>query len=287
MSTKAIQREVVLISGSSSGIGKATARLLLTQGYTVYAFARRIGPMEDLEAQGARVFQADIRDEGAMQHILNTIREEQGRLDVLVNNAGMSVYCTLEETPDEWARQLFEVNIFSLARLTHLALPLLRMQKGKVILIGSLAGKIPLPASGWYSASKHALEAMADAWRMELRQGGVRVSLIEPEIIQTPIAALGLEVMKTHAKLEAYRFFHEHTPRVVAASMDMGVHPDIAAKTILKAVRARYPKPRYVTPGRAAFLPFLRAVLPDVWLDRIVLHIYRVWGRPKKEDAGI
>lgn len=108
MAIKAMQKEVVLISGSSSGIGKATALLLLSKGYTVYAFARRMDRMADLEAQGARVFQADIRDESALQNILDTIRQEQGRLDALVNNAGMTIYCTMEETPDEWARQLFE-----------------------------------------------------------------------------------------------------------------------------------------------------------------------------------
>src|SRR5882757_6280672 len=191
MSTK-----VALVTGASSGIGMATAGALHDRGYTVYAAARRVDRMNDLADRGVRTLAMDVTDDESMTSGIKRIIAETGRIDVLVNNAGYGSYGALEDVPQEEARRQFDVNVFGLARLTQLALPHMRAQRGgRIVNVSSIGGKIYTPLGGWYHATKFAVEGLSDSLRVELKPFGINVILIEPGSIRTEwggIAAEGL-----------------------------------------------------------------------------------------------
>jgi NAD(P)-dependent dehydrogenase (short-subunit alcohol dehydrogenase family) len=178
--------KAVLITGCSSGIGRATARRLAAGGWTVYATARRPESIADLEAAGCRTLALDVTDEDSMVAAVRTIEETHGAVGVLINNAGYSQSGAIETVPIEAVRRQFETNVFGLARLTQLVLPRMRDQRwGKIVNLGSMGGKLVFPGGGWYHATKHALEAVSDALRFEVRGFGIDVILLEPGLIRT------------------------------------------------------------------------------------------------------
>ena len=177
---------VALVTGGSSGIGESTARALLAQGFTVYAVARRVDKMAGLASEGVHTFAMDVTDDASMVAGIDRIVEEQGRIDVLVNNAGYGSYGAVEDVPIDEARRQFEVNVFGLARLVQLVTPHMRAQKsGRIINISSIGGKFYEPFGAWYHATKFAVEGFSDSLRMELRPFGIKVVLIEPGPIRT------------------------------------------------------------------------------------------------------
>ena len=182
----AATNRVALVTGASSGIGEATARQLIAAGWRVYAGARRVDRMQPLAAAGARLLALDVTDDASMQQAIDTIRRDEGRLDALVNNAGYGSYGALEEVPLDEGRRQFEVNVFGLARLTQLALPMMRAQRsGRIVNITSIGGKIGEPFGSWYHATKFAVEGLSDSLRMELYPFGIDVVIIEPGAIKT------------------------------------------------------------------------------------------------------
>ena len=173
--------KIVLITGASSGIGKATAKLLLKKGYIVYGAARRLDKMKDLEQLGAKLLHMDLTDDSIMVSGIEEIITCEGRIDVLINNAGFGSYGAIEDVAIESARYQLEVNVFGAARLMQLVLPYMRKaQFGKIVNISSIGGKLANPFGGWYHASKFALEALSDSLRMEIKHFGIDVILIEP-----------------------------------------------------------------------------------------------------------
>src|SRR6516164_3306739 len=178
--------KVALVTGASSGIGEATARQLAAAGFTVYAAARRTERMQQLTEAGIRPIAMDVTDDASMQTGVKTILNEQGRIDALVNNAGYGSYGALEDVPMSEARAQMEVNVFGAARLIQLVLPQMRQQRsGTIVNITSMGGKIYTPLGAWYHATKHALEALSDCLRMELKPFGINVVVIEPGGIRT------------------------------------------------------------------------------------------------------
>lgn len=158
-----------------------TAEALLAQGYTVYHAARRLDQMDDLKAKGAHPLRMDVVDDASVQAGVKRIIDEQGRIDVLINNAGYAVYGMIESVDLELARRQFEVNVFGVARLTRTLLPHMRRQtSGHIINISSVVGKVSGSVLGWYAASKHSVEAISDALRVEVESFGIRVAMIEP-----------------------------------------------------------------------------------------------------------
>src|SRR5438477_4719189 len=178
--------KAVLITGCSTGIGRATAIRLAEHGWTVYATARNIDSIADLAGSGCKIMQLDVCDEASMRAAVNTIEVAEGGVGVLVNNAGYSQDGAIEEVPIDKVRRQFETNVFGLAHLTQLVLPGMRRQGwGRIINVSSMGGRLTFPGGGYYHATKHAVEAISDALRFEVAGFGVDVAIIEPGLILT------------------------------------------------------------------------------------------------------
>lgn len=257
--------EVVLITGASSGIGKASAKLLLQKGYKVYAGARRLDKLKELEYLGARIMRLDVTDGNSIRDALNAVLEGEGRLDILINNAGYGSKGALEDIPAEEARRQFEVNLFGPARLTQLALPAMRERGcGKIVNISSIAGKISMPMSGWYNASKYALEAYSDALRVEAGRHGVKVILIEPGAVRTEWDDTALVNLAKYSGSGPYAELAEKfNGRLRNVYRSSAPGPEVVAAAVLRAVRSGSPAARYVVPFQARTALFIKWLLPD------------------------
>ena len=256
---------VVLITGASSGIGKAIACRLLAEGHTVVAAARRVERMDDLEALGALVVGIDLSNHSCLDGVVETILRRYGGIDVLINNAGFGCYGSVEETPIEAARAQFEVNLFGLARLTQLVLPGMRQRcMGRIINVSSMGGKIYTPLGAWYHATKHALEGWSDCLRLEVKAFGIDVVIIEPGIIQTEFAALMMDPMLDRSGQGPYGALANGLALAFERSYASTASPaKVVADSVARAVTAKSPNTRYVVGALAGPLLFLRHWLGD------------------------
>ena len=270
--------KVILITGASSGIGFDAAASLARQGHRVYAAARRVERMEPLKALGVVPLRMDVTDEASMEAGVRTVLEAEGRIDVLVNNAGYGYFGAIENVPMEEARRQQEVNVFGLARLCQLVLPSMREQgSGRIVNTASVAGKTVLYFGGWYHVSKYSVEALSDALRMELKPFGIDVSMIEPGGIQTDwgiIAADHLAESSKGTPYEAEGLREAETMRK-AYSMRLLSKPSVVARAISKAVNSRRPRARYRVGFGAHTLVFLHTILPARWWDAL----FRLGGK--------
>jgi NADP-dependent 3-hydroxy acid dehydrogenase YdfG len=263
--------KIALVTGASSGIGEATARALMASGYKVFAGARRLDRMAGLAAAGAVLLKLDVTDDAA-------IKTGAGRLDVLVNNAGYGSYGALEDVPLDEARRQFDVNVFGLARLCQLVLPIMRAQKsGKIVNITSVGGKIWEPLGSWYHATKFAVEGLSDCLRAEIEGFGIDVIIIEPGAIRTEWAGIARDGLLQTSGSGAYAEQAKGHARLLAAAdtSSLTSPPTVVAKTIVRAVGARRPQTRYATGGGARTILFLRTILPDRMFDRLMRRISR------------
>ena len=262
--------KVALVTGASSGIGEATVRKLLAEGYKVYAGARRVERMQPLRQAGASLLALDVTDDASMVAAIDTIRDEAGRLDALVNNAGYGSYGALEDVPMEEARRQCEVNLFGLARLSQLALPMMRAQRGGAIVnITSIGGKMHEPLGSWYHATKFAVEGLSDCLRMELAPFGIHVVIIEPGAIKTEWGGIARESMLKYSGNTAYReqaLLHAKMFEGADQS-NMASPPEVVAATIADALRAKRPRTRYATGGGAKMILALRRFASDRGFD--------------------
>jgi NADP-dependent 3-hydroxy acid dehydrogenase YdfG len=269
---------IALVTGASSGIGEATARALMASGYKVFAGARRLDRMAGLAAAGAVLLKLDVTDDASMVAAIDAIKTGAGRLDVLVNNAGYGSYGALEDVPLDEARRQFDVNVFGLARLCQLVLPIMRAQKsGKIVNITSVGGKIWEPLGSWYHATKFAVEGLSDCLRAEVEGFGIDVIIIEPGAIRTEWAGIARDGLLQTSGSGAYAEQAKGHARLLAAAdtSSLTSPPNVVAKTIVRAVNARRPKTRYATGGGARTILFLRAILPDRMFDRLMRRISR------------
>ena len=198
-------KKVILLIGASSGIGYQTAENLAKEGHIVYGAARRTEKMETLKQFGVKPIYLDVTDEESIKSAIDTIIENEGRIDVLINNAGYGSYGAIEDVEISEAKMQFEVNLFGLARLVQLVLPHMRKQKsGRIINVSSMGGRMTSYFGGWYHATKYALEAFSDALRMEVTDFGIDVSLIEPGGIKTDWGIIASDKLANSAKGGAY-----------------------------------------------------------------------------------
>ncbi|WP_062791399.1 oxidoreductase [Aquitalea pelogenes] len=262
--------KVALVTGASSGIGKATALRLKALGFTVYAAARRTVRMRALESAGIHVLSMDVTDDASMSQGVAEIIARSGRIDVLVNNAGYGSYGSVEEVPLSEARAQFDVNVFGAVRLTQLALPHMRGQHaGTIVNITSMGGKIHTPLGAWYHGTKFALEAISDCLRMEVEPFGINVVVIEPGGIKTEWADIAAQKLREMSGEGAYASqAHAMAESMVGdASRKRQSSPELIADTIAKAVTAHRPKTRYAVGFGAKPMIFLRRLLSDRAFD--------------------
>jgi len=283
------QKKVVLVTGASSGIGKATARLLAVNGWTVYAAARRVEAMRELAELGVIPLAMDVTDEGQCRAAVEEIIASQGRIDALVNNAGYGPYGGLEDVPDDQARRLFDVNVFGLMALTRLVLPLMRAKgRGRIVNVSSIGGRLVTLMNGWYHASKFALEALSDALRTEVKGFGIEVVVIEPGNVLTEMSRVAKDSLLAVSGDGPYQGLAKGVAGVLESAVIQGngpfspVAPEVIARVIWSALKADRPKTRYAAPCHAKLLLFLRWLLPDRCFDAMLMKQLAGLDGPKK-----
>ena len=266
-------KKVILLTGASSGIGYQTAESLAKEGHIVYGAARRIEKMEDLKQFGVKSIYLDITDENSIKNVVDTIIGNEGRIDVLINNAGYGSFGAVEDVEINEARRQFEVNLFGLARLVQLVLPHMRKQKeGRIINVSSMGGRLTTYFGAWYHATKYALEAFSDALRMEVSDFGIDVSLIEPGGIKTDWGIIAADKLEKSAKGGAYEKEAMKTAKGMKKqySGNLLSNPIVITKAISKAVNSNRPKARYLIGFMAKPLVFLHTILPTKVFDKIM-----------------
>lgn len=260
----------VLITGCSTGIGRAAAERLAAKGWPVYATARRLESIKDLADVGCNLLTLDVCDEDSMRAAVEEVEAKEGAIFALVNNAGYGQEGAVEEVPMEDIRRVFETNVFGLSRLTQLALPGMRRQgAGRVVNVSSMGGKISIPGGGYYHATKHAVEAISDTLRFEVRPFGVHVSVIEPGTIKT---AFGDTATNSVAHLQdpasPYAGFNQVLVQKINDAYEgklarFAAPPEAVAKVIDKAISSRKPRTRYRVTVAARVMLATRKVMPD------------------------
>lgn len=284
---------IVLITGTSSGIGRAAAEALHAKGATVVATARNLDDIQDLADAGMHTMALDVTDDASMVSTVEAVARTHGRIDVLVNNAGYGVMLPLEELPMAQMRHMFDVNVFGLQRMTQLVLPHMRRQgsvqgfgRGRIVNVSSAAGHVALPIMGAYCATKFSVRALSWALRGEVHRFGIRVSLIEPGAIRT-------------------RFGHRSVSETEAAGIDVADSPyaamhhnwddvrfnagggdvRIISRRIVHACTARRPRFHYLAPYDARGARFAARFMPDT-LTSVMTRLY-FWRGTRKAGNDV
>jgi short-subunit dehydrogenase len=269
----------VLITGCSTGIGRATAERLADDGWNVHATARRLDSIEDLQTRGCKTHALDVTDESSMELAVEEVGKD-GPIGALVNNAGYSQSGAIETIPMASVRRQFETNVFGLMRMCQLVLPgMRRAGSGRIVNLSSMGGKLTFPGGGVYHATKHAVEALSDALRFEVREFGVHVAVIEPGLIVTEFgetAAGSLADVEEHGP---YAKFNADVAKVTANAYSgpmarFGAGPEAVADKISKALTANRPNTRYKVTPSAKLMIGMRRLLSDRMWDRVVRSQY-------------
>jgi NAD(P)-dependent dehydrogenase (short-subunit alcohol dehydrogenase family) len=262
----------VLITGCSSGIGRATAEAFLDENWTVYATSRDTDDIADLAEQGCETASLDVTVDADIERVLDRIDGDTGRVDCLVNNAGYGQYGPLEDIPVTRLRNQFDVNVYGPHRLTRAVLPMMRAQEeGTIVNVSSVAGRVAIPGSGAYSASKFALEAMSDALRAEVERFGVDVVLVEPGLVDTEFNDRMADELDDLPKSGAYDWLYDTTEefRTTLDSVPVSADPETVATTIHDIACMSDPDARYPV-GTGGTLLLYAQYLPDSVRDSVV-----------------
>jgi NAD(P)-dependent dehydrogenase (short-subunit alcohol dehydrogenase family) len=279
----AVTSKAVLITGCSTGIGRATAEHLARSGRTVYATARRPESIEDLKKAGCKTLALDVNDEASMSAAVTAVEEAEGAVGALVNNAGYSQSGALETIGLDDVRRQFQTNVFGLLRMCQLVLPGMRRQGGgRIVNVSSMGGKLTFPGGGIYHATKYAVEAMSDAMRFEVQGFGIDVVVIEPGLIKTNFAETALGSVSHEDG--PYAEFNTAVSAATAGAYEgplgrLGGGPEAVAKAIEKAITAKRPRARYPVTASARVLMTQRKLLPDRAWDAVVASSFPRPGR--------
>lgn len=265
--------EAVLITGCSTGIGRATAEHLAKRGHTVYATARRLDSIGDLEASGCKLLELDVTDEESMKRAVAAVEEAEGAVGVLVNNAGYSQSGAVESIPMDAVRKQFDTNVFGLVRMCQLVLPGMRAQRwGRIINLSSMGGRLVFPGGGFYHGTKFAVEAISDALRYEVKGFGVDVVIIEPGLIKTEFGSAAVGSLADGETEGPYAEFNNAVGARTAGAYEdgamakLGAGPEAVAKAIERSIKR--PRSRRPVTASARVLLGLRRVMPDSMWDR-------------------
>lgn len=266
-----MNKKVIIVTGASSGIGKTIAESLIKQQHIVYGAARSIDKMQHLLKIGGHVVYLDLTDDASIIEAVDKIIREQGRIDILVNNAGFGSYGALETVPIAQAKAEMEVNVFGLARISQLVIPVMREQNsGRIINISSIAGKLTSPMGCWYFASKHAVEGLSDSLRQELQPFGIDVVLIEPGGTKSDWAKIAKKQLLETAKDTPYFGMAQKVANYYPFVEKENSDPEVIAALVSKAIGTKRPKTRYPGGKLAKPLLFARKILPDRLWDAAV-----------------
>lgn len=259
-----MKNKVAIVTGASSGIGQAIAEFLAQSGYTVYGTSRK-GTASEQRAY--KMIALDVNNEASIQSAVKQVIQAEGRIDVVVNNAGFGVEAGgAEESSIAQMQQLFDTNFFGVVRVIQAVLPHMRTQKqGRIINIGSILGILPAPYMAAYSASKHAIEGYSESLDHELRTRGIRVSVIEPAYTKTNFEA---NAPALDSKIEEYAVARKALAKLMKTAIESGDDPMVVAQVVLKAANAQNPKIRYPAGKLAGRLNFLRKFAPAFLMDK-------------------
>jgi NAD(P)-dependent dehydrogenase (short-subunit alcohol dehydrogenase family) len=248
---------VIVVTGASSGIGRAAAEKFAQRGCRVFGTARSLAKTAPMS--GVELVEMDVRDDASVQLGIQSIIAQSGRIDVLVNNAGMSMIGAVEETAMTEAASLFDTNVFGILRTTQAVLPHMRAQRhGRIVNVSSVLGFLPAPYMGLYSGSKHAVEGLSESLDHEVRQFGIRVTLVEPAYTKTN---LGTNSPQASSRIAEYGRDRDLVSRSVADSINSGPEPDGVANTIVEAALGSW-RMRRTPAGQASLLSKLRRFMP-------------------------
>jgi NAD(P)-dependent dehydrogenase (short-subunit alcohol dehydrogenase family) len=272
-------KQAVVVTGASTGIGYATSALLAREGFTVFAGVRSDADSQRLSAlPGVAALQLDVTDTEQIRDAAHVVHESGLPLRGVVNNAGIAVPGPLEFLPIDDLRLQFEVNFFGALAVTQAFLPMLRAAKGRIVFMSSVSGQIAAPFVGAYSSSKFALESASDALRMELRGSGVAVSVVQPGNVNTPIWAKGRsgkDALMERAPQKAHEYYAPALQALVNITKDAektGIDPDLVARTVLHALTAKKPRPRYAIGAPAGWMRRTFTLLPERLRDRTLMR---------------
>jgi NAD(P)-dependent dehydrogenase (short-subunit alcohol dehydrogenase family) len=269
------EQKVVLITGTAYGIGKSTAELLIDKGHIVYGGDILVEENLYLNDIGGNALEMDVTNQEHIDKAINQIISEQGRVDVLVNNAGLGVYGAIEDVSMEDIYYQYDVNLFGLARVTKAVLPHMReKESGLIINISSVLGETYGPLAGWYLSTKHALEGWSDALRVELKEFDIDVVVVQPGAINTNFSNVTKTYIDKYRENSAYQHLYgepitDTGNEVLSNQSD----PIVIAKVINKAMNARNPKTRYAAGAYSKIGIFLRKIMTDKMFDRFILFI--------------
>jgi NAD(P)-dependent dehydrogenase (short-subunit alcohol dehydrogenase family) len=276
------RRQVILVTGSSTGIGRATALEAAARGHRVFASARRLESVADLVAKGITPLALDVTEPATISEAVQEALRSEGRIDALVNNAGYGQYGAVEDVSlEEWRAQ-FEVNVFGALAVLRAVLPGMRAARGgTVVNVSSVAGRVAVPFAGAYSASKHALEAISDALRVELAPWGIRVVLVEPGPISTRFGDRAREATaRIFGASGPYSGFYGAAESASNREFQLGKRgPDLVARVIVGAIDSKRPKTRYRIAPLARILVPLKTLASDRFLDRRMKKMLRLPDR--------
>ena len=266
------KRKVVLITGVSSGIGRETAQLLAERGFRVFGSARN--PQRAEAITGVELVRLDVTDDASAMEVVQSVLRKAGQLDALVNNAGYALVGALEEASVQEAHDQFETNFFGVMRMVDAVLPTMRRQaSGRIVNISSVVGIIPEPYMGVYVASKHALEGYTETLDHEVRQFGIRVSLVEPGFTRTNLGANG---KTTGMALGAYAIQKEQAMAFIQRQISNGTHPRLVAEAVQRALTVASPRLHYRVGIPVKLVIALKTLLPEAAFYQVVRRVFQI-----------
>jgi NAD(P)-dependent dehydrogenase (short-subunit alcohol dehydrogenase family) len=254
---------IAIVTGASSGIGLSTAKLLKQEGYRVFGTSRKA---TGDDVNGITMLPCDVTDGTSVEKMVNEVLSQTGRIDLLVNNAGISLVAAAEDSSTEQAQDLFNVNVFGVMRVANAVLPIMRKQgSGRIVNISSVVGILPAPFHTLYASTKHAVEGYSESLDHEVRTFGIRSVLVEPAFTRTSIDQ---NPMKADKPISAYDEMRANTESLLIQGIAKGDAPEIVANTILRAATEDFPKLRYTAGKSAGFLRFVRRFFPESFVDK-------------------
>ena len=254
---------VALVTGASSGIGYATTTVLQNAGFRVFGTSRRAGAER---SAGVTMLTCDVTDDASVAKLIDDVLVETGRIDLLVNNAGIGLLGGAEESSTAQAQALFDVNVFGVFRVSNAVLPTMRRQgTGRIVNLSSVLGFIPAPYSALYSATKHAIEGYSESLDHELRPFGIRVVVVEPAYTRTSFEE---NLARPDQLLEIYDSARASMNAILRKALETGDAPEVVARTVLKAATDSVPKGRYTAGKMARQVSFLRRFVPASAFDK-------------------